>query len=82
MKQKALRAGNAHSHEGEECRKRLCSARQCAEHSLSYNNADVAYASQKFFHIYRDNSFFCKYCKIIRNGNNRKLRSRSLEEKT
>lgn len=58
MKQKALRAGNAHSHEGEECRKRLCSARECAEHSLSYNNADVAYASQKFFHIYRDNSFF------------------------
>lgn len=25
---------------------------------------------------------FCKYCKIIRNENNRKLRSRSLEDKT
>ena len=49
MKQKALRAGNAHSHEGEECRKRLCSARECAEAHSSYNNADVAYASQKFF---------------------------------
>ena len=31
MKQKALRAGDAHSHEDEECRKRLCSARECAE---------------------------------------------------
>ena len=35
MKQKALRAGDAHSHEDEECRKRLRSARECAEaHSL------------------------------------------------
>ena len=31
MKQKALRAGDAHSHEDEECRKRLRSARECAE---------------------------------------------------
>ena len=31
MKQKALRAGVAHSHEDEECRKRLRSARDCAE---------------------------------------------------
>ena len=31
MKQKALRAGDAHSHEDEECRKRLCSARECAK---------------------------------------------------
>ena len=31
MKQKALRAGVAHSHEDEECRKRLRSARECAE---------------------------------------------------
>ena len=30
MKQKALRAGDAHSHENEECRKRLRSARECA----------------------------------------------------
>ena len=30
MKQKALRAGVAHSHEDEECRKRLRSARECA----------------------------------------------------
>ena len=38
MKQKALRAGDAHSHEDEECRKRLRSARECAKaHSfLSY----------------------------------------------
>ena len=46
MKQKALRAGNAHSHEGEECRKD-CLGANCGR--LSYNNADVAYASQKFF---------------------------------
>ena len=31
MKQKALRAGDAHSHEDEECRKRPRSARECAE---------------------------------------------------
>ena len=31
MKQKALRAGDAHSHEDEECRKRLRSARECAK---------------------------------------------------
>ena len=31
MKQKILRAGDAHSHEEEECRKQLCSARECAE---------------------------------------------------
>lgn len=31
MKQKALRAGDAHSHEDEECRKRLRSARECTE---------------------------------------------------
>jgi hypothetical protein len=30
MKQKALRARVAHSHEDEECRKRLRSARECA----------------------------------------------------
>ena len=36
MKQKALRAGVAHSHEDEECRKRLRSARECAlAHSFS-----------------------------------------------
>ena len=75
MKQKALRAGDAHSHEDEECRKRstlrfgrcltsATGAQQRARrenvprHILSYNNADVAYASQKFFHIYRDNSFY------------------------
>ena len=29
MKQKALRAGVAHSHEDEECRKRLLGARMC-----------------------------------------------------
>ena len=28
---KALRAGDAHSHEDEECRKRLRSARECAK---------------------------------------------------
>lgn len=39
MKQKALRAGDAHSHEDEECRKRPRSARECAlAHSfLSYS---------------------------------------------
>ena len=31
MKQKALRAGDAHSHEDEECRKRPRSARECAK---------------------------------------------------
>ena len=31
MKQKALRAGVAHSHEDEDGRKRLRSARECAE---------------------------------------------------
>ena len=31
MKLKALRAGDAHSHEDEECRKRLRSARECAK---------------------------------------------------
>ena len=31
MKQKALRAGDAHSHEDEECRKRLRSARECVK---------------------------------------------------
>lgn len=31
MKQKALRAGVAHSHEDEECRKRLRSARECVK---------------------------------------------------
>ena len=31
MKQKALRAGDAHSNEDEECRKRPRSARECAE---------------------------------------------------
>ena len=31
MKQKALRAGDGHLHEDEECRKRPCSARECAE---------------------------------------------------
>ena len=31
MKQKALRARDAHSHEDEECRKRPRSARECAE---------------------------------------------------
>ena len=31
MKLKALRAGDAHSHEDEECRKRLRSARECTE---------------------------------------------------
>ena len=37
MKQKALRAGDAHSHEDEECRKRLRSARGCAEaHSFLF----------------------------------------------
>jgi len=37
MKQKALRAGDAHSHEDEECRKRLRSARECAKaHSFLY----------------------------------------------
>ena len=36
MKQKALRAGVAHSHEDEECRKRLRSARECARHILFY----------------------------------------------
>ena len=68
MKQKALRAGDAHSHEDEECRKRstLCFGRcltsatgaqqrarreNVPRHILSYSNADVAYASQKFFHI-------------------------------
>ena len=51
MKQKALRAGNAHSHEG-------ARRENVPRHILSYNNADVAYASQKFFHIYRDNSFY------------------------
>ena len=36
MKQKALRAEEAHSHEDEECRKRLRSARECAlAHSFS-----------------------------------------------
>ena len=38
MKQKALRAGDAHSHEDEECRKRLRSARECAKaHSFSFS---------------------------------------------
>ena len=38
MKQKALRAGDAHSHEDEECRKRLRSARECAKaHSFMDN---------------------------------------------
>ena len=37
MKQKALRAGDAHSHEDEECRKRPRSARECAEaHTFLY----------------------------------------------
>ena len=37
MKQKALRAGDAHSHEDEECRKRPRSARECAEaHSFLF----------------------------------------------
>ena len=41
MKQKALRAGDAHSHEDEECRKRPRSARECAEaHSFLYNRKD------------------------------------------
>ena len=31
MKQKALRAGDAHSHEDEECRKRPRWAQECAE---------------------------------------------------
>ena len=31
MKQKALRARDAHSHEDEDCRKRPRSARECAE---------------------------------------------------
>ena len=31
MKQKALRAGDAHSHEDEECRKRLRSVRECVK---------------------------------------------------
>ena len=31
MKLKALRAGDAHSHEDEECRKRPRSARECAK---------------------------------------------------
>ena len=31
MKQKALRAGDAQSHEDEECRKRPNSARECTE---------------------------------------------------
>ena len=38
MKQKALCAGDAHSHEDEECRKRLRSARECAKaHSFLQN---------------------------------------------
>ena len=37
MKLKALRAGDAHSHEDEECRKRPRSARECAEaHSFLF----------------------------------------------
>ena len=37
MKQKALRARDAHSHEDEECRKRPRSARECAEaHSFLF----------------------------------------------
>ena len=31
MEQKALRVGDVHSHEDEECRKRLRSARECAK---------------------------------------------------
>ena len=38
---KALRAGDAHSHEDEECRKRPRSARECAEaHSFLFGKAN------------------------------------------
>ena len=41
MKQKALRAGDAHSNEDEECRKRPRSARECAEaHSFLFGKAN------------------------------------------
>lgn len=39
MKQKALRAGDAHSHEDEECRKRLRSARECVKAHSFYGLA-------------------------------------------
>ena len=42
MKQKALRAGDAHSHEEEECRKRLRSARECVKaHSFELLCLDI-----------------------------------------
>ena len=52
MKQKALRAGDAHSHEDEECRKRLRSARKCAKAHFFYLTAD----SQKAGKMYRQYS--------------------------
>ena len=48
MKQKALRAGDAHSHEDEECRKRLRSARECAEaHSFLLTENGAFYCIKK-----------------------------------
>ena len=47
MKQKALRAGDAHSHEDEESRKRLRSARECAKaHSFLCLKKKMRYWSQ------------------------------------
>ena len=50
MKQKALRAGDAHSHEDEECRKRLRSARECAK-------------AHSFFYVYTMSQVQAKHCR-------------------
>ena len=56
MKQKALRAGDAHSHEDEECRKRPRSARECAKaHSFMCNMGSML---QKEAHSFMDNKVF------------------------
>ena len=56
MKLKALRAGDAHSHEDEESRKRLRSARECAKaHSFVCNMQPML---QKEAHSFMDNKVF------------------------
>ena len=53
MKQKALRAGVAHSHEDEECRKRPRSARECAEaHSFLFLASEVNGSGGRIHGIY------------------------------
>ena len=49
MKQKALRAGDAHSNEDEECRKRPRSARECAKaHSFLLSGIPITGSVDQF----------------------------------